>query len=517
MTAETTARARSLWGGPARPPCLLHSITATAAARPGAVAVTDEHRSLTYAELTGWVGEIAALLAELDVREGDRVAVAGARSTEVVAAFLAIAAVGATYVPLDAEYPVRRLRHMLADSGAAVLLHAGAPPNLDQAARAVAIPRPGPGAALRPVACEPDLPVYVIYTSGSTGWPKGVAIQHSCLDNMAEWQRGHSVRPDVRTAQFAPLNFDVWFQEVLGTLGGGGTLVVVPERLRQDPFELLEWLAEHRIERVFLPYVALNMLALAAEVEESLAHLALLEVNTAGEQVLCTPAIREFFARLPRCRFNNHYGQSESAMVTAHTLAGPSSRWPALPPIGGPLPGCELLVHPVDPADPEVGELVVAGLPVSLGYLNQPELNAERFITVPPTPHGHTRAFRTGDLVRFDGDTVCFLGRVDHDVKIRGYRVNLLEVDAWLLEQPGVAAGVCVVVSAGDGGRTLRAAITTRAGEAPPDTAAILATLRSVLPDPAVPRSISLVDALPRTPSGKIDRDALARTITATL
>lgn len=510
-----TARPLTVWGGPTTHDCLLTSLRQTAAAQPDTVAVIDDGTEFTYSALHAWSRVIAGLLTEHGVSATDRVAVTGPRSAAIVAAFLATARTGATYVPLDPEYPARRLEHMLRDSGARVLLHTGDRPPYDTAATTLRIPdpptTPADTADEGPVACAADLPVYVIYTSGTTGWPKGVAVPHSCLDNMAAWQWNHSVRPDLRTGQFAPLNFDVWFQEVLGTLCGGGTLVIMPEQLRRDPFELLGWLHQHRIERLFLPYLALNMLAMAASVEGSLDHLALAEINTAGEQVVCTPPIRELFARLPGCRFNNHYGQSESAMVTAHTLDGPSDAWPPLPPIGTPLPGCELLIDPVDPAEPEIGELLVAGLPVSLGYLNQPELNAQRYITVPPTPQGHTRAFRTGDLVRLDAGIIHFLSRRDHDVKIRGTRVNLLEVDAWLLDQDGVAEAVCVAVEAAEGTRSLRAVVTADDPAAPPDTRALLTGLAAVLPTASLPASITVVDALPRTPSGKIDREQVQK------
>ncbi|GHH42433.1 amino acid adenylation domain-containing protein [Streptomyces umbrinus] len=516
-------RPLTVWGGPAAPDCLLTSLLRTAVAQPEAVAVVDDGTEFTYAGLHHWSLVIARLLTEHGVGAADRVAVTGPRSAAIVAAFLATVRTGATYVPLDPEYPARRLEHMLQDSGAKLLLHTGDRPKYDTAATTLRIPAP-PSAAPRleytpdeaPIACSPDLPVYVIYTSGTTGWPKGVAVPHSCLDNMAAWQWNHSVRPDLRTGQFAPLNFDVWFQEVLGTLCGGGTLVIMPERLRRDPFELLSWLHQHHVERLFLPYLALNMLSMAASVEDSLDHLSLVEINTAGEQVVCTPPIRELFARLPGCRFNNHYGQSESAMVTAHTLDGPSDTWPSLPPIGTPLPGCELLIDPLDPAEPEVGELLVAGLPVSLGYLNQPELNAQRYIGAPPTPQGHTRAFRTGDLVRLDNGIVYFLSRRDHDVKIRGTRVNLLEIDAWLLDQDRVAEAVCVAVEAAGGTRSLRAVVTAEDPATPPDTRTLLAELATVLPPTSIPASLTVVDELPRTPSGKIDREQVHKQLTGT-
>ncbi|MGW3892450.1 AMP-binding protein [Micromonospora chokoriensis] len=503
-----------LWGGVSQPPCVLESFERALGRQPGALAVSDPEHQLTYRELAAWIARIVGLLREAGVGPGDTVAVTGPRSAAIVAAAWAVVGAGATYLPLDSSFPRKRLGYMLAESGAKVLLHTGPDPELP-APRRVSIPawtevERLAGAGLTFVPCTPDTPVYVIYTSGSTGNPKGVTLPHSCIDNMAHWQRHHSVRQDLRTAQFAPLNFDIWFQETLSTLGGGGSLVIMPEELRQDPIELLDWLARERIERLFLPCVALHMLATAATAFDSLANLALREINTAGEQLVCTPAIKEFFQRLPECALNNHYGQSESHTVSVHTLAGKSSSWPALSPIGLPLPGCEILLDTAEPGDSQIGELLVAGSPLSLGYLNQPELNAQRYVQVARTAHGHTRAFRTGDLVSVENGVLHFLGRTDDEVKIRGYRVNPLEIEACLGRQPGVVEAVCVPVSMGAGSRQLRAAVTV-AATAEFDAATALAALREELPWYSVPPSITVLPALPRTPSGKADRAAVAR------
>lgn len=509
---ESTRRP-TLWGGSAQPECLLDGLVRTVAERPDALALVDGETRLTYAELWSWVAELAGTLTRHGIAPGSRVAVTGGRGARTVAALLATIAVGATYVPLDASYPVNRLTFMLSDSGASLLLHDGPRPAIADEVMTLAIEDPrGAGADdFRPVACRPDLPVYVIYTSGSTGVPKGVTIQHSCLDNMVTWQRTDSVRPDLRTAQFAPLNFDVCFQEILGTLCGGGTLVVVPETLRRDPFTFLTWLADHRVERLFLPYVALHMLAVAASARDGELGLALREVNTAGEQLLCTPPIRALFEALPGARLGNHYGQSESAMVSSYVLPADPAVWPLLPPIGRPLPGCELLVDPADPEDPTTGELLVAGAPMSLGYLGRPELNAERFVTVEPTPRGHTEAFRTGDLVRVEDGLVYFLSRLDHDVKIRGIRVNLLEIEACLMQQPGVATAVCVALEPVPGSRQLRAAVTLHPDVTEPGD--LRAALAELLPEASVPASVTVLPGLPRTPSGKIDRDSVAESL----
>lgn len=523
----------SLWGGEAQPPCFLESLNRSAARHGERIAVADEVREVSYDGLLAWCAQIAGLLHEQGVRAGDRVAVTGPRGTDVVAATLAAIWLGAACVPLDASYPERRLAHMLADSRPTVLLHSGDLPAVAAGCPALRIPPPMHGerdagpVGPAPVACVPERPVYVIYTSGSTGRPKGVALPHRCVDNMAEWQHSHSRRSDLRTAQFAPMNFDVWFQEVLGTLAGGGTLVTVPERLRSDPFELLGWLRRERIERLFLPCLALNMLAVAASTEASLADLALAEINTAGEQLVCSGPVRELFTRLDDCVLNNHYGQSESAMVTVHTLRGPAADWPVHPSIGRPLPGCELLIAPLSedgsPEDgsPEdgspgdvprdTGELLVAGLPMSSEYINQPELSAARYISIERTPHGHTRAFRTGDLVRVEEGALRFVGRLDQEVKIRGCRVNLLEVEACLRELPGVGEAVCVAPERSEGGRTLHAAVAAAPGAAQPEPAVLLRELAQLLPAASVPLTITVLQTLPRSPSGKTDRAAIAR------
>ncbi len=508
----------SLWGGHSDPRCFLQAFMDVVEERPDDVAVVDGRRSVTYTQLLGWVRAVADLLADYGVAPTEPVAVTGPRSAHTVAAMLGITWIGAVFVPLDPDYPERRLEFMIHDCGARLLLHSGGVPELGRAAvTRIAIPhsasatgdRTGVRTGQAPVNCHPDLPFYMIYTSGSTGWPKGVSIPHSCLDNMAEWQANHSPRPDLRTAQFAPLNFDVSFQEILGTLRGGGTLVVMPEHLRREAVSLLTWLGEHRIERLFLPYVALQMLAVAASAEPSLDHLRLREVNTAGEQVVTTRQIRDLFRRLPGARLVNHYGQSESAMVTSHILPTDVNAWPLLPPIGVPLPGCEVLVARDGRYETGVGELLVAGLPLALGYLNQPELNAERYRTMKPTPRGHTEVFHTGDLVRVEDGVLSFLSRLDTDVKIRGIRVNLAEVDAQLLTQPGVDSAACVVLEGVPGSRTLRAAVTAPTVGPEPDLASVAEHLRRVLPEAALPLSITLLPELPCTPSGKTDRDAV--------
>ncbi|MET8683176.1 AMP-binding protein [Streptomyces sp. NPDC004732] len=510
----TTQELKSLWGGPATPDCFLTAFVRRVTDHPDRTAVVDADRSYTYAELAAWAQAVSADLAAAGVGVGDRVAVSRPRGAGAVAALFGVMLRGATYVPLDPEYPVERLQFMIDDCAPrAVITTEHTRVRYDGPLVDIGTP-PGVPASLdlRPVDCDPELPAYVIYTSGSTGWPKGVALSHRCIDAMAEWQASHSPRPDLCTAQFAPLNFDVSFQEILGTLCGGGTLAVMPEELRREPGRLLRWLAEHRVERLFLPFVALQMLAVTAR-PDTLAQLHLVEVNTAGEQVVCSEDIRAMFAGMPGCRLVNHYGQSESAMVTSHILGPDPYAWPHLPPIGVPLPGCELLIDPESPETPHIGELLVTGHPLSEGYLGRPELTAERYVAIAPSPAGHTRAFRTGDLVELTDDGVRFLSRVDSQIKIRGIRVDLLEVDAQLLTDPDIAAAATAMVATKSGHASLRAAVVLREGCTGPVEAAALERLRKVLPEVSVPVSVTELPELPRTPSGKIDREAIVTLI----
>lgn len=512
--------AGSLWGGPSDPPCLIDAVAGAAARDPGKTAVVEEDLSLSYAELMAWAAHVASDLDRAGSPRRGRVGIACPRGAAAVVGLVAVALSGRTYVPLDLEYPRRRLEHMLKDSAVDVLLDTGADHGLGVGA--IPLRRPGGDGAADPGGIPPDrswlaghcpdLPGYIIYTSGSTGWPKGVALPHECLDNVVEWQAASSVAPDLRTGQFAPLNFDVSFQEIFGTLGAGGTLVVIPERLRRDSIGLLEWLIENGIERLFLPYVALQMLAVAAGFSESVRRLSLKEINVAGEQLVITQEISAFFARMAGCRLANHYGQSESAMVSYEILPDSVEDWPVLPPIGTPLPGCELLLDRRDEEE-DVGELLVAGSPLSLGYLGNPELNAERYITIEKTAYGHTRAFRTGDLVRFTDGRVRMLTRIDDDVKLRGIRVNLSEIEAQLMALPRISAAVAVITGKAGAPRVLRAAVTLTDPARPLDEEDVRQRLAQVLPEVAVPVSVTALDRLPKTPSGKADREAVAAAV----
>jgi amino acid adenylation domain-containing protein len=353
---------------------------------------------------------------------------------------------------------------------------------------------------------------YVLYTSGSTGMPKGVAMGHGAMVNLLEWQRGtSSAGVGTRTLQFASLSFDVSFQEIFSTWSTGGTLVLVSEDTRRDLLALARLMCKARIERVFLPFIALEHLAEAARHVEG--KFALREIITAGEQLRVTPAIRALAHRLDRCELVNQYGPTETHVVTAYTLGGDPDDWPALPPIGRPIDNVTALVldaagEPVPDGLP--GELNLGGLALAHGYLDDPARTAERFVAAPAGAR-ETRLYRTGDVarVRRDGE-IEYLGRADDQVKIRGFRVELGEIERVLSESPLVAA--CAVKLSGDSSaeRRLIAYYIRRGGiDASSAVSALRTWCRDRLPEYMIPAAYVPMDALPLTPSGKLDRRSL--------
>ncbi|MHC4838363.1 MAG: amino acid adenylation domain-containing protein, partial [Planctomycetota bacterium] len=431
------------------------------------------------------------------VARGSVVAIALPRGPQQIAAVLAVMRAGAACLPLDPSYPEARLKAMLAESAPRL--------TLDEESL-VAAAEAAPAASGTCLAEGDDL-AYVIYTSGSTGRPKGVAMPHGPLLNLMAWQaQDGELESAARTLQFAPLSFDVAFQEIFATLGSGGTLVLCEDRDRLDPARLVELLEREAITRLFLPAVALQELAQVGQAHGR--HPAVLrEVITAGEQLVVTPTLRAWFQGMPEARLVNQYGPSETHVATSFRLPADPGAWPELPPIGQALPGVELLV--VDEDDTPVaegaeGELLLGGLAPARGYLAQPEETAARFIT---REGEDGRWYRTGDLVRRDeAGELHFLGRADQQVKLRGYRIELGEVEAAIAAFVGVGQAA-VARQEGPCGPRLVAYVQAEGEEL--SLAALRRHLQDHLPAYMVPSAVLLLAEFPRTPSGKLDRNAL--------
>ncbi len=601
--------------------CCVHQLFERQVERaPGAIAVETPATAtrMTFRELNGRANQLAHRLRSLGVGPDVRVGICMERSTELVIGILGILKAGGAYVPLDPAYPAERLQYMLEDAGIAVLLttqeqrtknkeqsatdrkgvlhtppanevratHPAAhtpPANGEGVYRTTPPPHPGQPTVLDLLAewetiaqqpatnpdsgATPDNLAYVIYTSGSTGRPKGVAMPHRALANLLSWQlRNFALPHPARTVQFSSPSFDVSFQEIFSTWCSGGTLVLVADELRRDPAALVRFMNDHSVERLFLPFVALQQLAEVVEQGPVPAHLR--EVITAGEQLRITPPIAAWLGEHEGRVLHNQYGPSESHVVTAYALHGPPQQWPALPPIGRPVANTQIYLldaqmQPVPAGIP--GELYIGGANLARGYLDRPDLTAERFVPNPfaTTPSTRLRAgddqrpttddeadasggrwsavsgrlYKTGDLARFlpDGN-IEFLGRADTQVKVRGYRIEPGEIEAALEQHPGVHEAVVVAREDVPGTKRLVAYVVPnqeqrtkpvlsevegnkeQTSEKEASQFSILNSqfsgelrqfLRDRLPDYLIPAAFVPLESWPQTPSGKIDRRVL--------
>jgi len=511
----------------ALPPCIHHIFETQADLTPDAPALEMAGEVWSYRELEERANRLAGLLRCRGVAVDNPVGICLDRSLALPVAVLAALKAGGAYLPLDPSYPLDRLAGMVEEAGLNLLLTGGSARErlpagwLPQGVEVVGLDSRGeagapaaPGAPERPAAGATAGSLgYVLYTSGSTGRPKGVAMPHGALVNLIGWQLG-GPRPErgLRTLQFTSLGFDPSFEEMLSTWGSGGTLVMITEEERRDPNVLLDFLIERRIGRVFQPFVALQQLAEAAAAR-AVFPAGLHDLVTAGEQLQITPAVAELFRRVPGCRLFNQYGPTETHVTTAALLSGDPGTWPSLPAIGRPIANHRvyLLDSHGEPAPPDAaGELFVAGAGLARGYLHRPDLTAERFVPDSFSGEPGARLYRTGDLARhLPGGELEFLGRADRQVKIRGYRVEPGEIEMVLSSHPAVREAA--VVMQGDGPARRLVAFVVAAGTAPAAGAELAASLRGRLPEYMVPSAFLTVEALPLTPSGKVDRGELAR------
>lgn len=514
MSAAQWHEVLELWNGPVSRHddlCLHQVVERQAAATPTAVAAVFDGRELTYRELDEQANGLARQLRELGVGPDERVGIALPRSLDMVVANLAVLKAGGACVPIDPTYPAARQQLIAQDAALCLLIRpAGGEAGPDGCAPVLAF-SPSAEATGPANLADPGNIAWVLYTSGSTGRPKGVAMSHRALLNQVRWQQRQGPGGRGRTLQWAALSFDIFYQEMLTTLAVGETLVLVEEEVRHDFERLLDVIETQRIERVFMPFVALQSMAeLAVRLDRFPPSLR--AVLTAGEQLQATPAIREFFTRLPDCTLFNQYGPIEVHLTTSHRLGKDPAQWPALPPIGRPFDNARTYVldSELRPVPPGVaGELFVGGTPLARGYLGRPELTAERFL---PDPFGDgARMYRTGDKVRWNAaGQLEFIGRFDDQVKIRGFRVEVAEIETVLAGHPQVLECAVAAHRYGIGDRRLVAYVVPDP-QAPPAAAELRAFLADRLPDYMVPAAYLTVTELPHTPSGKLSRALLPR------
>ncbi|TXI77427.1 MAG: amino acid adenylation domain-containing protein, partial [Flavobacteriales bacterium] len=480
---------------------------------PQTIALVDGDRRITYTELDRLARRMAATVQQHLTTSSQVISVCLDRSPELIISVLGILQAGAAYSPIDPTYPAERIAGMLEDAQPPVVITSKAHQHLFQGTQAKVLLiedidlENGP-LFEGPCPATPDDLLYVLFTSGSTGRPKGVAMHHAPLTNLIQWQLRTSVlKAGDRTLQFAPISFDVSFQEIFTTFAQGGTLVLITDEDRLNSTQLLRKIIAGKINRIIVPFVALQYLAEAVE-RTGEVPTTLKEVFTSGEQLKITPAIANLFAQLPGCRFCNQYGPTEGHVVSELELKGDPTTWPALPNIGSAIDNVKLYVldeqmKPVKQG--EEGELYLGGACVATGYIGRDDLTAERFLADPFIPGG--RLYKTGDrAAELPNGEIDYKGRIDGQVKVRGYRIELGEVEVAMEKHPAVEQAVANVREDRPG---LKRLIGYYVAKSELSTNELRKHLASLLPDYMQPSAFVAVKELPRTPSGKIDRKAL--------
>jgi len=493
-------------------------------ADPAAEAVRFAGGALSRRELDERSADVARALVARGVGVGDVVGIALERSLNTLPALLGVLRAGAAYLPLEPDLPAHRLDFIAADAGCAQVitedgLDAGLAERLAAGGRSLvtvsALVREGGRDGAGEETALPRVPAtaaaYVLYTSGSTGRPKGVAVPHRAIVNRLLWmQEEYGLGEGDRVLQKTPLGFDVSLWELFWPGGAGVPLVFAEPGGHRDPAYLVRTLVEERITTVhFVPSLLAAFLD-APEVESCAATLR--RVVVSGE-ALPAALVERFFRRLPGVELHNLYGPTEAAVdVSAWPCEADTS---AGVPIGRPIANVHL--HVLDrrfaPAGVGVaGELVIGGgTALAHGYRGRPALTAERFVPDPLSVEPGRRLYRTGDLARFREDgALDFLGRLDHQVKVRGQRIELGEIEAALVAHPGVRDGVVVLRRVAAEDRLVAYVVATRGGDdGLPSPEGLRDFLRQSLPEAMVPVHVLRLEALPRTATGKVDRGSL--------
>jgi amino acid adenylation domain-containing protein len=504
-----------------RDKCVHELFEAQVARTPNAVALVDDKEDLSYRELDNQANRVAHHLRSRDIRPDVPIGICVRRSAEMVVGLLGILKAGGAYLPLDPILPRERLVFMLEDSGAPVLLtdeslHGSFKSQsatcrvlrLDALRCATCpsqgseIPHSSTVAPRSPVSA--DNLAYIVFTSGSSGAPKGVEVSHRSLANLISWhQRAYRVTRRDRVTQLAEFSFDASVWELWPYLTAGASIHIVDEETRASAPDLVRWLNDRKITLSFLPTpLAEEVLALAWPPQTRLRALL-----TGGDKLHCRPPANLPFGLV------NHYGPAENTVVATSVPVAPADdERNGVPPIGRPIDNVQAYV--LDPSLRLVpigvpGELCLAGDGLAHGYRRNPGLTAEKFIPHPFSDVPGARLYKTGDLVRWSADgTLEFLGRVDQQVKIQGFRIEPGEIESQLNWHPAVRESLVLAREDARGQKRLVAYLTSN--ESSKLASKELSDfLRRTLPDYMVPSVFVHLDAWPLTSSGKLDRGAL--------
>lgn len=483
-----------------------------AASHPDCIAVTFGNQNLSYSDLNGLANRLAVQLGDAGAGPGVLVGCCVERSAELIVALLAILKVGAAYVPLDLTYPKERLKFFLEDTATKVVLTAGATPLVldERPADCLIIDirevlASGPDAANPSRVGTSTSPAYVMYTSGSTGRPKGVVVDNRAVVRLVRDTNYCRFELTDVFLQFAPIAFDASTFEIWGALLNGARLVVMPP-CQPSLEDLGRVIREQGVTVLWLTAGLFNLM-----VDQRLSDLAPVKQLLAGGDKLSARHVRRTLDALRGCQVINGYGPTENTTFTCCHVMRHGDDVPDSVPIGRPISNTTVYIlddqlRAVPPGT--IGELFAGGDGVALGYLNDENATAEKFVRDPFVPDEAARMYRTGDLARVDARGVIeFCGRADNQVKISGHRIEPGEIEAALRTTERVK-DVCVVARAiEDGSKHLIAYYVP--AEPQPTAADLRALLAASLPSYMVPGAFVPMDVLPLTPNGKVDRAAL--------
>ncbi|MFJ4840354.1 amino acid adenylation domain-containing protein [Streptomyces sp. NPDC088746] len=501
-------------------PTVVEMFREQARARPDAVAIVDEHRSLTYRETAELSGRLAHHLIGRGLTAEQVVGISLGRSADMVIGLLGVLQAGCAFVPLDPQWPAERRAVVIEDARVVLQLNdSGESPAGEPAAVAVSIGawRFGSGPAQGPEVTVPGAALaYVIFTSGSTGRPKGAMIRHEAISERLLWQSreilgfGH----DDASLFKAPLSFDISINEIFLPLVCGARLVVLRPGGERDPHHLLSVLSE---QRVTFTYLVSSMLDVLLEMEGGSGQLDSLRHVWCGGEVL-TPELYERFRTRLGIPMYHGYGPAETTIGVSHVIyRGAAERLSTS--IGKANPNTQLYVldDELRPVPVGVGgELYAGGLLLGRGYVNAPGLTASRFVANPFASDG-SRLYRTGDLARFAPDgSLDFLGRADNQIKIRGMRLEIEDVELGLAEHPSVRHTCVVAKKNTAGGTYLVAYVIASTGGEELHADEVRAWAEEHMVEYMVPAHVVVLEAFPLTANGKVDRAALPDPVTAT-
>ncbi len=476
---------------------------------PEAPALVFAGQTLSYRELNQQANRLAHYLRSQGVGAEVLVGIAAERSLELVIGLLAIMKAGGAYVPLDPDYPRERLEHMFNDSGVHLLLtqrHLLQQLPIPPATTAICLDDMAgllDGLSDENLPCVVELQslAYMIYTSGSTGKPKGAANRHDALYNRLAWMQGaYPLDGRDTVLQKTPFSFDVSVWEFFWPLMTGARLAMAEPGAHRDPAQLVDLIEQYQVSTLhFVP----SMLQAFVQGEGFERCASLRQILCSGE-ALSADLQHNLFRVLPNVGLYNLYGPTEAAIDVTHWTCVDDGGFSV--PIGYPI--ANLVTYILDDSlQPQVqgcvGELYLGGIGLARGYHNRPDLTAERFVASPFGEQGE-RLYRTGDLARYrEGGVIEYVGRIDHQVKIRGLRIELGEIEACLLEHPSVREAVVIALDVGKSKQLVAYVV----GDAAVDP--LKQHLRNALPEHMQPSHVLLLDQLPVTPNGKLDRRAL--------